>query len=566
MLPADLEYQNLLTILDPYIAKGHTVSRAFLKWILESIFRLDDTTSSDAICDDNYDKGIDGIYVDVLLEEIQVFQSRLGQSPGKTLGDVALKEFAGSLVQVSSPAHIAAMLNSPPVSPQLANLISRTKVKEYLRSGFSVVGVFVTNLTKDTNGEAYLQHRDDLRVFDAPAIAAEYIEIDKPQGVRGVAVLDTFGVQPLVFPTVANAKLVVMPARASDLIKMGGIHDGEIFSQNVRLDLGRTKVNRDIEKSITDQSEHKYFPLYHNGITILSERVEYANDKVELENYTVVNGAQSLSALNRRKSSVSSDLRLLVKIIEISSNSELARKITHNSNNQNAIKPRDLKSNSVYQLRLQKEVASVPPGIFGLSIKGGEKISQSIVIDNEVAGKALLSFDLQEPWSSHQGYRIFDDLFDRIFSRGEVTGERMVMLHCTLECIDQKLGKLDNKLFANYAMTRYFLLYLVSRVLQRDPLGRLIYKSASEVFKNKDGLNAFRSAISNLLSDIFVDLNAEVNSLGEEFDYKNALKSVTQARKLGDDVLAAYWKLVDRGRIGSFESDYSAELNSRSAT
>ena len=47
--------------------------------------------------------GVDGVYVDLNLETIYVFQCKLGKNPKRSLGDTQLKEFAGSLGQFSSP-------------------------------------------------------------------------------------------------------------------------------------------------------------------------------------------------------------------------------------------------------------------------------------------------------------------------------------------------------------------------------------------------------------------------------------------------------------------------------
>ena len=68
----ELEYSKLKPVLAPFEAKGRGESIAFLSWFLENIFRLDEVTADDAICDRPNDRGIDGIYVDHTLEEISV--------------------------------------------------------------------------------------------------------------------------------------------------------------------------------------------------------------------------------------------------------------------------------------------------------------------------------------------------------------------------------------------------------------------------------------------------------------------------------------------------------------
>jgi hypothetical protein len=220
MNESDLEYTNLLRLIQPYIRKGHTESRAFLNWFLENILRLDETTAEDIICDGTFDKGVDAIYVDTVLEEIQVFQSRVAQNPGTTLGDTQLKEFTGSLTQFQTPQSIDLLLQGRSISPELVGVVNGQRVRERLVEGYSVVGVFVTNRRKDSNAEDYLKQSPTLRVYDAADIAVEYVDVEKPSGVPGVGYIDCYGIAPLEFRAGNNTKVIIIPALASDLVQL----------------------------------------------------------------------------------------------------------------------------------------------------------------------------------------------------------------------------------------------------------------------------------------------------------------------------------------------------------
>ncbi len=67
------------------------------------------------------------------------------------------------------------------------------------------------------------------------------------------------------------------------------------------------------------------------------EIVEETEQKLTIRNYVVVNGAQSYSIAGR-KSKITDDLKILVKLIEVKGEPALSHAITTNSNNQNAIK------------------------------------------------------------------------------------------------------------------------------------------------------------------------------------------------------------------------------------
>jgi hypothetical protein len=93
-----LSYPELLNLFGNHVVKQRTESRQFLAWFLENFYRLEESEVEDSICDGNYDKGVDGVYVNEQLSQIHVFQGRIVKGP-KTLGDVSLKEFMGTVGQ-----------------------------------------------------------------------------------------------------------------------------------------------------------------------------------------------------------------------------------------------------------------------------------------------------------------------------------------------------------------------------------------------------------------------------------------------------------------------------------
>src|SRR5690606_16435926 len=190
-----------------------------------------------------------------------------------------------------------------------------------------------------------------------------------------------------------------------ELVRLDGIVDDSLFKQNVRLTLGNTAVNKGIAESIKDPGEHKNFPLYHNGITMLCDEAKIEGDRLRVKDYVVVNGAQSISTFFKNAASLSEDLRVFVKVVALR-NEALARKITVNSNNQNSIKARDLRSNHALMLRLKAEFEKDFPE-YHFEIKRGEAAEAGRqIITNELAARLLLAFDLDEPYSAHPIYKL----------------------------------------------------------------------------------------------------------------------------------------------------------------
>lgn len=557
-MAVDLTYPNLLKVIAAEISAGHSESRAFLAWFLKHIYRLDDNHADDAVCDGPDDKGVDGIYIDEETETIVVFQSKLVQSANKTLGDVALKEFVGTLSQLKDTDEIRDMADSTE-NVELRGLLTSSEVADKVENGWVVRGVFVTNAKKDHNAENFLAADKNITVMDASTIDELYIRAERPRSDRGPFEFDVSGVDVATFPLDASTEVVMTSVLASDLVKLEDLASGELFERNVRQWLGRTKVNKDIAKSVKTASEHKNFLLYHNGITMICSGIDLSKKgRLVATGYSVINGCQSLTTLHENAASLTPDLRVIARFIRIPDDSPLVDKITLNSNNQNGTKARDLKSNSPTQIRLQNEFAMHYGEKVFYAISRGERSDCPIIIDNELAGRLLLSFDLKEPWSAHQGYRLFDDLYNRIFARPEVDAHRIWALYNIFSVVREKVSQLSNPRFAGYGQTSFYLMYLVAEALEADALGAEFVNDPGEFVADDESTDQLKAAVGQLLDDVIVDLNAEVEERGEGFDYKRDLKSQTAVRALSKDVIASYLKVVQRGRTSSFSQDIEA--------
>lgn len=560
MTSLNLAYPGILDHFGKHKVEGRTESRSFLGWFLENFFRLEQLRVEDSICDGPDDKGVDGIYVDSTLEVIYVFQAKLLQNISKTLGDSALREFTGALNQFNSPQSVKALADSTG-NIELKNLILSEDLAARIETGYEVRGVFLTNAPLDANGKSFLSMNDQLVVYDRDRLKADWLPMGDTEAVEKEVSFHLDGLGHIEYKT-EKATVYVVSLRASELVQMAGIESQALFAWNVRLSLGRTKVNRAIAESVASHAEHKNFMLYHNGLTVLATEVELdeSADELRIDRYSVVNGAQSLSTLYDKRSIVSDDLRLLARVIKLDPATDLAAMITRNSNNQNAIGARDLQSNSVIQKRLKEDFKRSFGQAFGYEIKRGEPTTGDRTITNEAAARVLLAFDLEQPWTCHQSYRYFDDLHSDIFGRPVVTAERIVGLIAVRDAVVASLANMDNQLAANYSVTPFFVMYLVKQALQLDPLGK-DFCSDPGCFVREKGFDAVVKVIRQIADDLIVDLNAELaerEESGNQFDHKRELKSANAVRTLRSDILPSYQKAVNRKRASSFTEEWQA--------
>lgn len=556
----NVDYPGVLDAIRAWSAEGRTESHSFLLWFLENYYRLDDVEAQDAVCDGPDDKGIDGMYVNENLESIDVFQSKLVQNASRTLGDTQLKEFVGTLSQLSSPEKIEE-LRETTSNTELSKLLESEKVATRVQDGYAVRGIFVTNIAPDEGARAYLSGQNNIRLFGKPELESEYIPTGPTEPVDTPVTFDVFGFDRAEYQ-VGDVRVVFAPLKGSELTQLEGIASSRLFAWNVRGSLGRTKVNKDISRSIDELGEHKNFLLYHNGITILCGAVDTASDedRITISKYSVVNGCQSLVSLFENKNRISNELRIMVRLIALNPNDPLVERITHHSNNQNSINARDLQSNSTIQRRLQSEFQRDFGTEIFYRIKRGEPSGPAkSVIENDEAGRLLLAFDLKQPWTCHQSYKVFDELYGEIFARPGVTARRIAAINEANSAVSERLTALDDKLLASYRLTRYFLLYLVREALELDGVGRAFCRDPSEFVADSAGRARLSGCLRNVVEDVIIDVNAVVKERADAnnpIDHKRELKSPNAVRELQRNIIPVYQKAIARGRVNSFGTDW----------
>lgn len=551
MKATDLQHSNFSGILEQhYSNRAPDFSKRFLKWFLENIFRLDEFATDDACVDAKHDKGVDAIYVDNVSEIVYIIQSKTKTSEKATLGDTELKDFYGTLLQFDNKENID-QLSAETKNERLKQAIIRNDVSEKVSSGYDVQGIFITNVPANDDARNYVEKADNVSLYDADEIAADYVDLNVDGGISAKFKFDVSDTDVIEYDAGgASARIFLAPAL--NLTKMEGISDGSLFEQNVRLSLGNTKVNKSIKASIREKPEHGNFPLYHNGINVLCREIIEEDDQfISVEEYVVVNGAQSLTSLLSERAKITDELKILVKLIEVKGNVSLSQKITRNSNNQNAIKARDMKSNHNLQQRLKVEVDKVSDGEFAYEIKQGENNKGKDVISNEDAGLVLLAADLEQPWNCHQKYKVMDDLHSDIFGRPIVTGGRVIALWKCFQTIPNCLGELENQAFANYTLTKFFLFFSVISIMKDSQEGLKLLSSLDDVAKNGQ-LDELADGFAILAENAAIDLNAEIAPEEDEyFDYKNDLKSQKWCRAMSAKLLAQHKKDVRRNKAKS---------------
>lgn len=536
-------FQLIETEIGRHHYGNRTKSVALLGWFLETVWRMDPEDVTDAICDGGGDKGIDALDVNDDLQEVTVFQSKHRAGPTATQGDVGLKAFVGVAPYFENESGIESLLASSP-NEELQNLIERLEVRQKLAGRqFSVRLVFVTNAPLDSAGRDYVSSYGSqspmLDVWDRDRLGG-VAHRTQSLAVQNVEVTLPLGSDLIYLPLHNDAKLAVALVPATELVRLPGIGDLSIFELNVRLALGKTRINKELASTIREPGEHPLFPAYHNGLTLLTRKVEAGEGEIKLDGVSVVNGCQSLVALHDNRASLTPELRVLLKIVELGESLDLVDSITYRTNNQNPVNTRDLRSTDPIQRDLQAQVREHYGDELGYAIRSGETLSAPEVLDNTTAAQLAMAVLVGEPWNAVRKVKLFDQEYHRVFGRS-VDGHKLYLLHLLNSVVQRKKAELRSDLEASFASVRFTFLYLLATLVGTFEQGAAFLDAPERWLP--DRRDEVVDVLSELADDVVVALNFYIESREEEaaengtlFDPKTIFKSRSGIQPLERDV------------------------------
>ncbi|MGH9525216.1 MAG: AIPR family protein [Terriglobales bacterium] len=195
-----------------------------------------------------------------------------------------------------------------------------------------------------------------------PAILKLYSEYRKTWTPKAHD-LTLYARQRLVYPDAARgAKSYLFNARVVDFQRYLGRGDvARLVARNVRFEIGDGrggKIGRAIRRSYTE--DPREFWYRHNGITIVCDRMRERTGHMILEAPSVINGAQTLYAIQRARSE-SPQARVGTRVIVRGKGAEVRaeddvwlQSVIKGVNNQNPILASDFRSNEPEQATLQR--------------------------------------------------------------------------------------------------------------------------------------------------------------------------------------------------------------------
>jgi hypothetical protein len=524
--------------------------------------RRDPIEVEDAICDGGGDKGIDAMLYDEDGNELFVLQSKHRQNANATQGDADLRSFVGVATYFQSPDSVQSLLDSAPNEELRVLLTERLHVAELLeRQEPTITLVFVTNAETDAAGEDYIRTYGEgppqLDVWHGGRLGEVAKRTARQALLPGKHTLQDVG-SVLTAPLVDAAQMALALVPATQLVRLPGIENLTLFDLNVRLGLGNTKINRELRQTIKTAGEHALFPAYHNGLTLLTDGLRVTDDGLELDGLAVVNGCQSLLALYRERSALSPDLKLVVKVVELGENAELADRITYRSNNQNPVNLRDQRSTDRIQRDLQEQVRQRYDGALFYEIRRGQPRDEAEgVLDNQLAAQILMAVWLGEPWNAVRKVRLFDQDYHRIFRRA--SADKLALAYLIDQAVQGRRDKLRPELQTAFASVRFAIAFLVGELLRQNDAGAqlldtpelLLPDRRDEVVEELDRLAEF--VVDEI--NYFVQSREEARRDDPEappFDPKTTFKSQAGIREVERQTVQAMKAIARRPDVPAY--------------
>lgn len=352
----------------------------------------------------------------------------------------------------------------------------------------------------------------------------------------------------------AGARTVIAAIPLRECLALPGITDGKLFAKNVRQSLGSSnKVNKELTKTIHSDRVRDFF-FYHNGVTALCDSLTLNEDgtKLAVEGLSVVNGCQSLntiySASERVKAHEAKEAHILFRFYEIKDRA-FGDRISINTNQQSAVKPRDLRSNDRVMVGLKKAFETqYRDGVF--LTKRGEVApadkDAAKVIDAANFAKMVMAWHCQRPNIAYNERKLFDEYYKTVFRTG-YPAPSMLALHAWMLAIEAAWPNLtlNDELRAAKGYAKYHVFYAVSALIGAVNKSQQLVVTPSETAKALQSASDILNLAATCVENAMQSANTQAQSTGKIFSPQNWLKN--NASWQGENLVAS----TQVGMLGS---------------
>ncbi|MBK2402825.1 AIPR family protein [Erysipelothrix sp. strain 2 (EsS2-6-Brazil)] len=521
----------------------NTDSIQLLMWMLSNCFDIDESLVETIVCDGENDKGIDAIYVDDQEETIYIYQSKFRTINGAQMGDRNIRDFMGTKEWFKNRNSVE-NLEVSTINPDLKSLILENKIVDIV-DDYKIEYHFVSNTYINTDTEEYIKTIADTHIWDIAKLFDYYHMIRDDEMVQDTQLIEH--VNNAIEVEIASdqdLKSMFFILTATELLQLKGIDDLTLFSKNVRYGLGNTRVNKAIRNTINDEEENVNFLLFHNGISMVCEDFDYSKEtsKLEIKNYSIVNGAQSVLSFYQERANINDNIRVMIKLTQVKKNEELIRSISHFNNNQNSITMKDLRSRDKIQKRIEREFEGInndyTTNFQYIARKGIPVTDGYIELDSGYAAQLISSCYLFRPFNTHLKASFFDGRYKDIFNKN-ITASNIIRFYDLHQAVLEYKNEILNQSIADYGLAQFFIISVLSKIYYNNREEIEVYFDDSIYFENRVKWTDLTGRILKIIIALF---NHEIKELqkSESFVFKNFFKNEGSVNTLAGDLLQGF--------------------------
>lgn len=399
-------------------------SKAFLLIAVSSYLEMDISNAAQYLTDGGDDGGFDAAYiasVDDSQINVILFQTKYTRDLNKdsNFPANAVEKAVNTIKAVFDPQK---QLRLNEVSKAVV-----TDIHSQILDGFIPLVTFVcinNGLKWDSSAQNYIdnnfgsQKQVQFEFYNHEDIikrSNKTTGVDANIQLKGKAIREDF-----------NYKSVILGRTSvTEIYKLMKQHGDVLLEKNIRKYLGRNIVNDGIRRTLLQDDKRNNFFFFNNGITIVCEKfgANFLQENswiVKVEKMQIINGGQTcktiFQTIEENPDIDFNNVEVLLRIYEVSNDENVIQDITFATNSQNPVDFRDLKSNSIEQLLLEKGAKELN------YIYKRKRDDQSLfqagadMIPSSVAAEAVLAVWRARPHlAKYKKYEFFNTYYDTIF-------------------------------------------------------------------------------------------------------------------------------------------------------
>ena len=390
---------NLIQIIDKefleFSKNKNTTEKGniFLKWFIKNIDNdiIANDDVDDVLVGKKNDCGIDGFYYDESSKVLRIYQSKF-KIDGDDISSIEKNDFIELVERLSDEKSKSRWLQP---RESLLDVSLVFGLKDCKKISF----IYVTNCSE----LKMEQFQNTLNDVASTSLIVEdilvYSERSIMRKINGEVkhVIAKFVSQKGQYnkfdyeTTDQKYKAYIMNISGEDLIKLS---KQEYFNENIRFGLGNSKINKSITE--TANSDPELFWFFNNSVTIVCSQVVDNGGSFTLKQAQVVNGAQTIFALNKASKEKIKSVSVLAKVLELDDDNQILDNIVRYTNSQNKIDGWQFYSNRPFWSVLRKYFIEKSKGYIDLIYKSGitlpEELKNHTIVNKIRLTEFILAF------------------------------------------------------------------------------------------------------------------------------------------------------------------------------